>query len=77
MARAVSVALPDAEIVVTGDARWARMVTAAGRPVADVRVVEEGQPAGEADIILSRTDLHRGGILRLASPLVLTLPRSS
>lgn len=74
---AISHPIAATPIVVTGDARWARLLTAAGVIVADLLARTQNEPdAGQADAIVDRTDFHRGGLCRVA-PIVLKLPVSS
>ncbi len=75
--QALGHALPEMPIAVTGEAATARLETAAGHVVADLTMrTEDAADAAMADVLVDRTDFHRGGICRVA-PLVLTMSRLS
>lgn len=75
--KATSHDLPDTLVGDTGEARWARLLTSGGLVVADLVVrAQEAPDRASADILVDRTDFHRGGVCRL-QPLILTMPRSS
>jgi hypothetical protein len=58
----------------TGEVAWARLSTATGEPVADLVVASPtSAEAKEADIIVDRTDFHRGGKCTVSS-MALRLP---
>lgn len=70
--------LPETEIAVSGEASWAQLVTAAGRVVSDLLVrTQDADDADEADVIVDRIDLQRGGKFKPVTPLILTLTSSS
>ena len=64
-----------AEIIATGDVGWARLLRADGTIEADLVVkAENADDASIADVLVSRTDLQRGGICTI-TVLTVSLPR--
>lgn len=72
--RALAKILEPQGIANTGEASWARLAGDDGDVKADLIVRSKDSPeAREADIVVDRSDFHRGGICTLSS-VVLRLP---
>lgn len=75
--QAIAHELPATPIALTGEARWGEFVTATGTVFGDLKVrAVDADDAADADVVLDRTDFHRGGLCTIAR-VVLRLPRSS
>lgn len=63
-------------IQATGDATWARLKDALGNTIADIDIrAVDAEDAHEADLMMDRIDLHRGGRLATGG-MTLRLPLS-
>jgi hypothetical protein len=72
--RAMGLPLETAGIRATGEASWGRLSTSSGEAIADLVVSAADSPdVREADIVVDRTDFHRGGICAVSS-MLLRLP---
>lgn len=66
-AKTVARALPPSVIDRTGEARRAQLLTATGEVLANLTVkATDAVDADEADVLVDRTDFHRGGICQVS-----------